>query len=263
MPKFNMDLRGHAVIFGGSGGIGQEVVRAIAESGVKKITFTYGGNTAAADALAAELKKRKVKVYYASVKPADEVAVRVFLEAAVQAQGEEVHHMVYAVGVSPNKPFSEQKLESTGSGDNLGARDVFEVNTFGSFITSRAVAERMKSAKVTGTIALITSTNGINSYSQISATYDASKAAQAMYMKVAAEYYAPFGIRINGVAPGWINTDMNKTLPPSERKKETKRIMMGRWAEPSEIAAVVLYVLCDASSYICGQNIMADGAYRG
>ncbi len=263
MAKFNMDLRGHAVIFGGSGGIGQEVVRAIAESGVKKITFTYGGNKAAADALAAALKQRKVKVYYASVKPSDDTAVRAFLEAAVTAQGEEISHMVYAIGVSPNKPFRQQRLETVGPGDDLGARDVFEINTFGSFITSRAVAERMKNNGVKGAIVLITSTNGINSYSQISATYDASKAAQAMYMKVAAEYYAPFGIRINGVAPGWINTEMNKTLPQSERKRETRRITMGRWAEPAEIAAVVVFVLSTAASYLCGQDLMVDGGYRG
>ncbi len=263
MAKFSMDLRGHAVIFGGSGGIGQEVVRAIAENGVKKVTFTYGGNKVAADALAAELKKRKINVYYASVKPSDQVAVEAFLEAAVKAQGEEIRYMVYAAGVSPNKPFPKQKLETTGPGDNLGARDVFEINTFGSFITSRAVAERMKAKGVKGSLALGTSTNGINSYSQISATYDASKAAQSMYMKVAAEYYAPFGIRINGVAPGWVNTEMNKTLPPKERKKETERITMGRWAEPVEIASVVVFVLSDASSYLCGQDIMVDGAYRG
>ena len=263
MAKYTMELRRHTVVFGGSGGIGMEVVRAVADSGVKKVTFTYGGNKVAADALAAELKKRKVKVYYASVNLSDDVAVRTFLEAAVKAQGEEVQHAVFAVGISPNKPFRKQTLETTGPGDDRGAREVFEINVFGSFIVSRAVAERMKQKKVKGTMVLITSTNGINSYSQISAHYDASKAAQAMYMKIAAELYAGDGIRINGLAPGWINTEMNKTLPPRERKRETARIKMGRWAEPGEIAALAVYLLSDASSYICGQNVMADGAYRG
>lgn len=263
MGKYTMELHRHTVIFGGSGGIGMEVVRAVVESGVRKVSFTYGGNKAAADALAAELRKRKVKVYYASLNLSDDGAVRAYLDTAVKVQAEEIAHMVFAVGISPNKPFRKQTLETTGPGDDRGAREVFEVNVFGSFITSRAVAERMKQKKVKGTMVIITSTNGINSYSQISAHYDASKAAQAMYMKIAAELYARDGIRINGLAPGWINTEMNKTLPASERKQETARIKMGRWAEPSEIASLAVYLLSDASSYICGQNVMADGAYRG
>lgn len=262
MAKYSMELRRHTVVFGGSGGIGMEVVRAVVDSGVKKVTFTYGGNKVAADALAAELKKRKVKVCYGSLNLSDDKAVRDFLAAAVKAQGEEIGHAVFAAGISPNKPFRKQTLETTGPGDDRGAREVFEINVFGSFIVSRAVAERMKAMKVNGTMVIITSTNGINSYSQISAHYDASKAAQAMYMKIAAELYAGDGIRINGLAPGWINTEMNKSLPPSERKRETARIKMGRWAEPGEIAALAVYLLSEASSYICGQNVMADGAYR-
>lgn len=260
--NLSMNLGGHTVVFGGSGEIGRAAVQAAAKSGVKKITFTYGGNKVVADALAEELKRQKVKVFYASVKPSDEVAVRDFLESAVKAQGEEIKHSVYAIGISPNKPFRKQKLETTGPGDDIGARDIFEVNAFGSFITTRAVAERMVKHGVRGTIVAITSTNGINSYSQISASYDASKAAQWMYTRVASEFYAPYGIRINGCAPGWIDTVMNKTLPKSERKKETKRILMGRWAEPEEVAALVIFLLSEASSYICGQNIMADGCYR-
>jgi 3-oxoacyl-[acyl-carrier protein] reductase len=262
MTKYDMKLTKHAVVFGGSGGIGVTAVRALVASGVKKITFSYGRNVTVADTLAAELKKKKVKVYYASVKPSDKMAVNAFLEDAVTAQGEEINHMVYAIGISPNKAYLKQTLETTGPGDDIGAREIFEINAFGSDVCCRAVAERMKQKKVKGTIAIITSTNGVNSYSKISAHYDASKAAQIMYTRIAAEYYAPFGIRINGVAPGWINTEMNKTLPPAERKKETKRIISGRWAEPEEIAALIVYLLSEASSYICGQNIMADGCYR-
>jgi 3-oxoacyl-[acyl-carrier protein] reductase len=62
----------------------------------------------------------------------------------------------------------------------------------------------MKARGVKGSIVLITSTNGINSQSQISTHYDSSKAAQGQMMKMFAEHYAPAGIRINGIAPGWI-----------------------------------------------------------
>ena len=67
---------------------------------------------------------------------------------------------------------------------------MFEINVFGCFISTRAIAERMKARGVKGSIVLITSTNGINSQSQISTHYDSSKAAQCHMMKIFAEHYA-------------------------------------------------------------------------
>jgi NAD(P)-dependent dehydrogenase (short-subunit alcohol dehydrogenase family) len=264
MEKINFGLSGHSVIFGASGGIGGKIASMIAgEEGVKYISFTYGGNKVAAEQLADSLRLLGVGVYYASVNLSSEVAVNAFLAQAVAAHGgEEISTMVNSVGISPNKPLLEQKLESDGGGDDKGWRDVFEINVNGSFITTRAVASRMKSKGIQGSIVLITSTNGINSYSQISAHYDSSKAAQAMMMRIMAEEFAPYGIRINGVAPGWINTKLNDTLPDEERAHETTRIKMARWAEPEEIALPTVYLLSSGASYICGQNIMVDGCYR-
>lgn len=261
--NFCMDLKGHAVVFGASGGIGYEIALALAENGVTHLSFTYGGNKTAAEELSTKLRERRVTSYYSSVNLSDDAAVQAFLSDAVAAQGgEEIRYMVNAVGISPNKPLLEQTLESTGPGDDKGWRDVFEVNVNGSFITTRAVAKRMWEKGVSGSIVLITSTNGINSYSQISAHYDASKAAQSLMMRIAAEEFAPYAVRINGVAPGWINTKMNDTLPDDERAEETRRIKMGRWADPREIAAPVVFLLSDDASYICGQNLMVDGCYR-
>lgn len=263
VTNFCMDLVGHAVVFGGSGDIGFEIALALAENGATHVSFTYGGNRLVAEELATKLKERRVTPFFASVNLSDETAVQDFLNEAVRVQnGEEIRYMVNAVGISPNKPLLEQTLETTGSKDHVGWRDVFEVNVNGSFITTRAVARRMKEKEVPGSIVLITSTNGINSYSQISAHYDASKAAQALMMRIVAEEFASSGVRINGVAPGWINTKMNLTLPEDERQRETVRIRMGRWAEPREIAAPVVFLLSEDSSYICGQNIMVDGCYR-
>jgi NAD(P)-dependent dehydrogenase (short-subunit alcohol dehydrogenase family) len=261
--KFFLDLKGHALVFGASGDIGSEVVRQLVANGIKNLTFTYGKNKQAAAELAASISAEGVSVYYESINLSDDSAVHTFLEKAVEVQGEEISSMVFAVGISPNKSFLKQKLETTGPGDDIGWREVFEVNLFGCVIATRAVAERMKRMSVKGAIVLITSTNGVNSYSQISFHYDCSKAAQILFMRGVAEEYAPFGISINGVAPGWILTKMNKTLPEDEREKETKRILMGRWAKPVEVAnQIILLISEDASSYVCGQNIMVDGCYK-
>ncbi len=263
--KYISKVNGHALVLGGSGGIGAEISLAFAANGVKAISFTYNRNKKAADALAKELKKNGVKkVYYDALNQSDDVAVAQFLEAAVVANGSEIEIAVNAVGVSPNKPLEKQRLETTGEGtDNIGWREVFETNVFGCFVSTRAIAERMKAKKIKGAITLITSTNGINSHSQISVHYDASKAAQSHMMRVLAEHYGrKYEIRINGIAPGWIDTDMNKSLPVSERKKEMKKIWSGRFAFPHEVAAFVVFISGTGGSYTYGQDIMVDGGYR-
>ncbi len=262
-PKYKSNITGHAVVFGGSGGIGSEVVQALVHAGVEAVSFTYSRGEERAKKLAADLKKHIKKVYFAQMDPSDEHSVQAFLDEAVKVNGIEITSAVYAIGVSPNRPFLKQKLETDGSqADDLGWRDVFEINVFGCMISMRAVANRMVKKKIEGAMVFITSTNGINSHSQISAHYDASKAAQSHLMRIMAEEYAQYGIRINGIAPGWINTDMNKTLPDKERKKEMKRIWSGRFAEPSEVALFIVFILGAGGSYAYGQDFMIDGGYR-
>jgi NAD(P)-dependent dehydrogenase (short-subunit alcohol dehydrogenase family) len=252
--KYISKVEGHALVLGGSGGIGSEIVRALVANGVRTISLTYGRNKKAADDLAAELVPLGVKVYSASIDQSDEAAFKKFLDDAVFANGEEIVIAVNAIGISPNTPLEEQTLDEW--------RKVFEVNVFGCFASTRAIAERMKAKTVKGSVVLITSTNGINSHSSISAHYDASKAAQGHMMKIIAEEYAPLGIRINGVAPGWIDTAMNDTLPEDERVKEMAKIWSGRFAEPHEIAVFVAFIVGTGGVYTYGQNFMVDGGYR-
>lgn len=251
--KYIPRIEGHALVLGGSGGIGSEVVRALVANGVKAISFTYGSNKKAADALSAELKAEGVKSYAASVDFLDAKAFEKFLDEAVSAVGEEISLAVNAVGISPDTPLQEQTAELW--------RKVYDVNVVGPFLTTRSIADRMKRKSVNGSIILITSTNGINSQAPYSAAYDSSKAAEAHMMKILAEEYAP-DIRINGVAPGWIETKMNDTLPPGEKEKETEKTWAKRFADPAEIASAIVFFLGSGGSFIYGQNLVVDGGYR-
>jgi len=248
---------GHALVLGGSGGLGTEVVRALAANGASFVSFTYGRNRAAAEQLGDELRTLGVGTFIAPLDQTNETSVRQLLEDAAGAAGREIAVAVNTVGISPNVPIEQQTLDGRD-----GWRNVFEVNVFGSFASTRAIAERMKARGVHGAILLITSTNGINSQSQISAHYDASKAAQGHMMKIFAEHYAGAGIRINGLAPGWIDTSLNDTLPADERAKELARIWAGRFADPAEIAAFAAFLCGSGASYAYGQNFIVDGGYR-
>jgi len=255
--KYLNRVEGHALVLGGSGGLGSEIVRALVASGASALTVTYGRNKTAADNLVSELKAMGVKALAASVDQSDEVAFKQLLEDAATAHGQEVSVMVNSIGISPNIPIEEQTLDGKD-----GWRNVFDINVFGCFLSTRAVAEHMKAKGVRGSIVLISSTNGINAQSQISTHYDSSKAAQGHMMKIFAEHYAPAGIRINAVAPGWIDTSMNDTLPQDERAHEMSKIWIGRFAYPYEIAAFVAFVSGSGGSYAYGQNFMVEGGYR-
>ncbi len=252
--KYISKVTGHALVLGGSGGIGSEIVRALVANGARAVSFTYGRNQEAAELLKAEMEAEGAKVFMGSLDLLDAGAFEEFLDDAFTAIGEEVSVVVNSVGISPNTPIEEQTLEEW--------EKVFEVNLYGSFFSTRVIANRMKQKGIQGSITLVTSTNGINSQSSISAHYDASKAAQGHTMRILAEHYAPHGIRINGVAPGWINTSMNDTLPLDEREKEMSRIWCGRFADPAEVAAFIAFVAGSGGSYIIGQNLMIDGGYR-
>lgn len=254
MQKYSSRIEGHALVLGGSGGIGSEIVRALVANGASAVSFTYGRNKDAAEALKKEMEALEVKVHIGPIDQLDETGFAQFLEDAVHSVGSEITVAVNTIGISPNTPLEEQTFEEWDK--------VFNVNVHGCFLSTRTIANRMRAKGVHGSITLITSTNGINSQSSISAHYDASKSAQGHMMRVFAEHYAPYGIRINGIAPGWIETSMNDTLPEEERKKEMAKIWCGRFADPAEVATFTAFVAGTGGSYLYGQNFMIDGGYR-
>lgn len=260
--KYLPKVEGHAVVLGGSGGIGREIVRALVAYGASAVSFTYGKNKDAAEALVNELQKLGVKVYTASIHRLDEDGLKKFLDDAVATTGMEIAVAVDTIGISPNQDHREHKIDSAEAGKE-GWRQVYETNVFGSFIALRTIAERMVAKGVPGAITLVTSSNGVNSQAPYSVHYDSSKAAQAhMALALAEPYATNERIRINCVAPGWVATAMNATLPPGEKEKETAKIWLGRFAEPKEIASVIAFLSSSAASYIVGQNILVDGGYR-
>ena len=95
------------------------------------------------------------------------------------------------------------------------------------------------------------------------ASYCVSKAAVLMLTKVLALELVSYNIRVNAIAPGWVKTELTKVQwsDPETYKEITDPIPMGRWAEPSEIASVALFLASDASSYMTGHTIVVDGGF--
>lgn len=135
---------------------------------------------------------------------------------------------------------------------------ILDVNLVAPFLLCQKIKKYMNK----GSIINITSTNGIDTYYPYSIDYDASKAALISLTKNIAVYYAP-DIRVNAVACGWINTDMNKNMAQELINKEKDKCLLKRFGEPDEIANVVAFLASDEASYINGEIIRVDGGLYG
>ena len=136
-------------------------------------------------------------------------------------------------------------------------RKTLDINLIGTFIVSKYVGKYMLKEKA-GSIINVSSTNGIDTNYVESLDYDASKAGVISLTNNLASAYAPY-IRVNTVAPGWINTDMNKELDKDFINKETNEILLNRFAEPDEVAKVIFFLASEQASYINSSVIRVDG----
>lgn len=157
--------------------------------------------------------------------------------------------LVNNAGIAIDKDFDDKNVNDF--------RRTLDVNLIGTFLVSKYVGKHMLNNK-SGSIINVSSTNGIDSYYKESLDYDASKAGVISLTNNLANAYAPY-IRVNSVAPGWINTDMNKELDSEFINNENKKILLGRFAEPVEIANVIYFLASDSASYINSSVIKIDG----
>lgn len=141
-------------------------------------------------------------------------------------------------------------------------RRILDVNLIGTYLCSKYAGKVMLENKM-GRIINISSTNAIDTYYPESCDYDASKAGVISLTHNLAREFAPY-ILVNCVCPGWVKTDMNKDLSIEQIQEERKKILLGRFAEPEEIARVVLFLASPRANYINDTVIRVDGGkYNG
>jgi cyclopentanol dehydrogenase len=135
---------------------------------------------------------------------------------------------------------------------------VMRINARGTFLGTKYVAGVMKKA-LQGSIINFASI-GANIAGSNSSAYTASKGAVRLFTKAAAVEYAPFGIRVNSVHPGYTATDMTKDIFVGEVLKDReKNTLTGRLAQPIEIAQGVVFLASDEASYVTGSELIIDG----
>ena len=136
-------------------------------------------------------------------------------------------------------------------------RRILDVNLIGTYLCSKYAAKVMLD-NGSGSIINVSSTNAIDTYYPESCDYDASKAGVISLTHNLAREFSPY-IRVNCVCPGWVNTDMNKELSVEQVHEEEKNILLGRFADPEEIAKVIVFLASNKSSYVNDSIIRVDG----
>ena len=134
---------------------------------------------------------------------------------------------------------------------------VLDVNLIGTYLCSKYAGKVMLNQK-RGKIINISSTNAIDTYYPESCDYDASKAGVISLTHNFAREFAPF-INVNCICPGWVKTPMNKGLSLEQIAKKKKKILLNRFAEPVEIAKMVVFLSSSNADYVNDSIIRIDG----
>ena len=240
-------MRKSVLITGASSGIGREIVRILASS--YDVIIHYNNNYESA----LELKKEIDNKYnrdFLMVKSNlnNEEEIDNMLKV-IYDRYNNIDVLINNAGIAIDSLFEDKTKENFIK--------VLDTNLVAPFLLSKKIGLKMKDNK-NGIIINISSTNGIDTPYIESIDYDASKAGIISLTHNFAYQLAPY-ITVNAVAPGWIDTPMNKNMDEDYKKKEEDKIYLKRFADPKEIANVIFFLASDKASYINSSVIRVDG----
>jgi NAD(P)-dependent dehydrogenase (short-subunit alcohol dehydrogenase family) len=234
-----------AVVTGGNRGLGEAFARALGEAGARVAIAARDHERSGP--VAAELGALAVS---ADVTDADSVAAML---STVTSELGPVDILVNNAGVCFHRPALEVPEDEW--------RAVWDVNVDGVWRCSRAVGAQMVE-RGSGVIVNIGSISAeIVNRPQWQPAYNASKAAVHQLTKSLAAEWAPYGVRVNALAPGYVKTEMAPVDDPRFRPRWVDDAPMQRAAVPEEIAPSVVYLSSDASSFMTGSVLITDGGY--
>ncbi|MDQ3784455.1 MAG: SDR family oxidoreductase [Actinomycetota bacterium] len=239
-----------------------------------KVALVAGGSRGIGFAIAERLGGQGAHICIASRKPGeaaeklrsqglDVIALEVDLaeqdpQAVVDATVEHfggIDALVYSSGTNVRKPILELSLKQW--------RLIHRINLEGAFLSARAAAPHMLE-RGWGRMLFISSIAGFHGGAVLPITaYSASKAGLNGLVRGLAKEWAPGGIRVNALAPGFTRTELTEPVQnhPELSASVNARIPVGRWAEPGDMAGIGAFLCSDEADYITGQSIIVDGGY--
>jgi len=235
-----------ALVTGGSRGIGRSISLALASRGVK-VAVNYVADESAAEQVLGEIRAAGGEGGTFRADVANEVDVQKMLGRIESGLGP-VDLLVTSAGIAEVTPHTELDIDRF--------REVMRVNVEGTFLPVMAVKDSMLS-RGRGSIVCISSIAGLLSRPGMIA-YSTSKAAVIGFVRSMAGALGP-NVRVNGIAPGLIRTDMSNAMDPDLLSRMEEEAFVKRLGVPEDISAAVLFLLSDDAGFISGQTFVVDG----
>ena len=245
------------VVTGGSRGIGAAIALAAAQHGADIVLNYWGdndatyGKRAAVDRVLAEVVATGRKAIALEGNVAEPATGASLVKAAVDAFGK-VDVLASNAGICPFHAFLDMPPETL--------RRTVDVNLNGAFFVTQAVANQMKRQGTGGAIVATSSISALVG-GGMQTHYTPTKAGVHSLMQSCAIALGPYGIRCNSVLPGAILTDLNKEDLDNADKRDyfAKRIPIGRYGEPADVADCVVFLASDMARYVTGASLLVDG----
>jgi glucose 1-dehydrogenase len=245
-----------ALVTGAASGIGAGVARALGAAGAS-VVVNYVTDPAAADSVVEDIRRQGGQAFALQADVSNEAEVREMFSKAIARLGT-LDILVNNAGLQQDAPFTEMSLAQWNT--------VLAVNLTGMFRCSREAAREMirrgrsPVSSAAGKIVCVSSVHEVIPWAG-HVNYAASKGGVKLLMQSLAQELAPHRIRVNSVAPGAIQTPINRAawMTPDALGALLKLIPYGRIGQPEDIGRVVAWLASDDADYIHGQTIFVDG----
>jgi 3-oxoacyl-[acyl-carrier protein] reductase len=233
----------HVILSGGSRGLGMALVDALLESGYLVSTFSRRPSKFV------ELRSGDKRCLFATADMADTASLAAFVRVAEERFGR-IDGLVNCAGIAVDGFLSRMPTAQID--------EVVAVNLTGTLKLTRLVVQSMLLLNEPASIVNISSIVGLRGYSGLAA-YAATKAGMDAMTRALARELGDRRIRVNSVAPGYLETEMTHGLSDAQKQQIVRRTPLGRLGQPHDVAGPVLFLLSDAAQFITGQTLVVDG----
>ena len=236
------------LVTGSSRGIGKATIIKFASEGYNVVINYIENDKEAQEVKEFVEKEYNIKALTIKTDVSNEADVKSMVDTIIKEFGK-IDVLVNNAGIVFDRNFEDITIDEF--------KRTLEVNVIGAFIVSREVSKHMKSGS---TIVNVSSTNGTKTISPECLDYNVSKVGLQSLTRDLAFQLKP-NIRVNAIAIGWADTDMNKDLPKEYIEDENAKIYLERFAQPEEIAKTIYFLASEESSYINSEILVIDGGY--